>query len=575
MIANVLAAVGLQAKAVVDPQNSRTAQVAAQRFLSRRAITGRRFAQRLVLARKAHHALAIASSGSRSTYAPSQLSQPWRALGPMQVATSAYGNVTGRVTAIAADPNDATGNTVYVGTSGGGVWKSINAAGPAAAVSFAPLTDDLPAFSNGNLASLSIGAVSIQPGGTGVILAGTGDPNDSLDSYYGSGLLRSSDGGLTWSLIQNSSDFATTGLTDFYFIGEAFAGFAWSSSTPSLVVAAVSQSAEGELVDADYYDYSASSSPNVAGLYYSTDAGQTWLLSTITDGPGQVIQTASIPFAGQGNAATSVVWNPMRQSFYAAVRFHGYYGSSDGITWTRLANQPGVELTTTECPTNPNSVGSEGCPIFRGALAVQPGTGDTFALSVDIYNFDQGLWQDVCATIAGSCSSATVSFGQQLPATALEDGMGAIDNGDYSLWIGAVPSGGDTLLFAGTADIFRCDLNSNCAWRNATNTATCAAAGVAPFQHSVDTTFSGSLSIMYFGSDGGVWRSTDDVHQTQPACSADDANHFQNLNGGIGSLAEVSSMAEDPGESGVMLAGLGVNGIAALTRSAGGRGRRS
>ena len=37
-----------------------------------------------------------------------------------------------------------------------------------------------------------------------VVLAGTGDPNDALESYYGSGLLRSADGGLTWSLISES-----------------------------------------------------------------------------------------------------------------------------------------------------------------------------------------------------------------------------------------------------------------------------------------------------------------------------------------------------------------------------------
>ena len=43
-------------------------------------------------------------------------------------------------------------------------------------------------------ASSSI-AFTVQPGETGVILAGTGDPNDVLDSYYGAGILRSIDSG--------------------------------------------------------------------------------------------------------------------------------------------------------------------------------------------------------------------------------------------------------------------------------------------------------------------------------------------------------------------------------------------
>jgi len=41
---------------------------------------------------------------------------------------------------------------------------------------------------------------------------------------------------------------------------------------------------------------------------------------------------------------------------------------------------------------DPTATGSTACPIFRGALAVNPVTGDTFALTVDVNNLDQGLW---------------------------------------------------------------------------------------------------------------------------------------------------------------------------------------
>src|SRR5208283_5630969 len=120
-----------------------------------------------------------------------------------------------------------------------------------------------------------------------------------------------------------------------------------------------------------------------------------------------------------GNAATAVVWNPVRQMFYAAVRYHGYYQSSDGIVWTRLTNQPGTTLTTSACPTDPNGVGSTSCPIFRGALAVQPATGDTFALTVDANNLDQGLYQDVCALTGTSCASTKIAFNKKLTSTPL------------------------------------------------------------------------------------------------------------------------------------------------------------
>jgi hypothetical protein len=114
----------------------------------------------------------------------------------LQVITPNYGLVTGRISSIAIDPADPTGNRVFVGTTGGGVWLSQNA-GTAGSVVFTPLTDTPGGFDAVRYASISIGTVSVQPGGTGVILAGTGDPNDALDSYYGAGVLRSPDGGNT------------------------------------------------------------------------------------------------------------------------------------------------------------------------------------------------------------------------------------------------------------------------------------------------------------------------------------------------------------------------------------------
>ncbi|MHB1957117.1 MAG: beta propeller repeat protein, partial [Sulfobacillus sp.] len=135
--------------------------------------------------------------------------QPWQPVGPGQIVTSQFGDVTGRITSIAIAPWDASGNTVYLGSTGGGVWKSTNAASSdPTTVTWQPLTDDPPAYSGINITSLSIGAVSVQPGSSpnGVVLAGTGDPNDVLDSYYGAGILRSGDGGATWGLITQSSD---------------------------------------------------------------------------------------------------------------------------------------------------------------------------------------------------------------------------------------------------------------------------------------------------------------------------------------------------------------------------------
>ncbi|MFZ0394731.1 MAG: choice-of-anchor D domain-containing protein [Terracidiphilus sp.] len=499
----------------------------------------------------------------------SSSSANWEPLGPFQVFSANFGLVTGRISSLALDPADSTANRLVAGTTGGGVWISQNAG--TASVSnmvFVPLTDQVSALYGAEDSSISIGAVTVQPGGTGVILAGTGDPNDALDSYYGAGLLRSADGGNTWKLIEGTSD-VESGLAalDHGFLGEGFAGFSWSTVSPEVVVAAVSQAYEGELVDADLDGYS------YTGLYYSNDSGATWHLATITDGAGQDVQGPNDAWAGvDGNAATSVVWNPVRKLFVGAVRFHGYYQSPDGVTWTRMTAQPGTGLTTAMCPTNTSMTGSPACPIFRGALAVNPTTGDTFAWTVDVNNQDQGLWQDACTLKSGACSSQSILFAQQWSTAALEtptwQGAITIANGDYNLALAAVPSGQDTLMLAGANDLWKCSLAAACIWRNTTNSTTCMSAKVGEYQHAI--AWSAALPTEIFvGNDSGLWRSLDTIGETGSGCASSDASHWQNLNGALGSLAEVEDMAGVPLTPYTLMAGLGANGTAGIKGATG------
>jgi hypothetical protein len=490
------------------------------------------------------------------------LGAAWTAVGPAEVSSQSFGNVTGRVTALAIDPNDATGNTLYVGTTGGGVWKSTNAAGAATSVSFVPLTDTLSVFNAGagssTTPSLSIGALAMNS--AGVLLAGTGDPNDATDSYYGSGILRSADGGNTWTIAQGSKDGVAGNHT---FFGMSVAGLAFSAANPSLAVAALSTSAEGIATNAPDSTYS------LPGLYLSTDAGVTWQLATILDG-NQTVQGPGFAAAGVAPAATAVAWNPLRQMFFAAIRAHGYYQSPDGVTWTRMTHQPGAGLTTAVCPANPASTA---CPIFRGALAVQPGSGDMFALTVDSGNLDQGLYRDTCASTGTQCASSTVLFATALDAAPLEVGGGSkqILQADYNLALAAVPAGTDTLLYAGTIDLYRCSLAAGCTLRNTTNAENGCLnpAQVFPAQHAIALLANGATPLLYLGNDGGLYRSTDGVKEQAAPCSTDDASHFQNLNGGLGSLAEIVSFAQDPVQTGTLIAGLGALGTAGTGTASG------
>ncbi|MFZ0744440.1 MAG: sialidase family protein, partial [Terracidiphilus sp.] len=528
--------------------------VQAQRFLAQRGWSATQ-------PPGAYRRLRVATlrAQAATTAAPSA----WQPLGPIAVLSPSYGLVTGRVSSIAFDPADSTGNRVFVGTTGGGVWLSQDAGtSNASNVVFTPLTDALGALSGALDASISIGAITVQPGGTRVILAGTGDPNDAMDSYYGAGILRSGDGGNSWSLIQLTQDQM------YAFVGEGFAGFAWSTVNPQLVVAAVSQAYEGTVVGAE--------DPGVSyeGLYYSNDAGLTWSLARISDPGGTDVQGPLDGFdSPHGNAATSVVWNAARRMFVAAVRYHGYYQSSDGVTWTRLAAQPGMGLTAAMCPTNAWSTGSVACPIFRGTLAVNPQTGDTFAWTVDAENQDQGIWQDACAMSAGACTNSSINFSTQWSAAALETnttlGSATIESGDYSLALTAVPSGQDTLLMAGANDLWKCSLAMGCVWRNTTNTDTCMSAQVGEYQHALAWNPGNPLEILV-GNDSGLWRSMDAIGETGPVCAATDVTHFQNLNGGLGSLAEVVSMSPVTAASPyTMMTGLDANGTAGVKSTTG------
>jgi hypothetical protein len=552
--------------------------------LSRRAATGAAGSQLQAHSQAQVHSQAQGQGGAT-----------WQPLGPTAVLSQSFGLVTGRISSLALDPSDLYGNTLYVGTTGGGVWKSQNAATSSSTiVSFIPLTDDLEVTVNGKQealsdvedASISIGAVSVRPDGTGeVILAGTGDPNDARDSYYGAGILRSADGGTTWSLISSTS---VTSYPVYYFDGEGFAGFAWSTVNTDLVVAAVSQAYDATLVNAVWHGAS------YEGLYYSTDGGATWSLATITDGSSGDVQGPEDVFVSpDGNAATSVVWNPVRNLFIAAVRYHGYYQSSDGKTFTRLPDQPGTSASTSGtipslssswCPTNAGgSTGSPGCPIFRGTLAVNPLTGDTFAWTVDEYNQDQGIWQDKCSAANNACVSPTMwttAQAQQWGTAALEtndpdQGVATIENGDYNLTLAAVPSGQETMLLAGANDLWQtnCPYSQGCRWRNTTNSTTCMSAKVGEYQHALAWNASNPLEI-FVGNDSGLWRSVDGVSESslatpEPVCSSTDASHFQNLNGSLGSLADVTSISQAGATPYTMMAGLGTNGTAGVASTTG------
>ena len=98
-----------------------------------------------------------------------------------------WGPSSGRITGMVNLTSGTHAGRVVVGTAGGGVWTSDNSG-----TTWTARSDQA--------ASLAVGAVSVDPANSSHLIAGTGESNNSGDSYPGFGVLSSTDGGGTWAM---------------------------------------------------------------------------------------------------------------------------------------------------------------------------------------------------------------------------------------------------------------------------------------------------------------------------------------------------------------------------------------
>lgn len=117
----------------------------------------------------------------------------WFNLGPK--------NQGGRSRTMLIDANDASGNTVFIGSVGGGLWKTTNIA--QANPNWTPVNDFL-----GNIA---ITTLAQDPSSLNVMYMGTGEGYFNSDAIRGLGIWKSTNGGATWNQL------ASTNTSDFYY----------------------------------------------------------------------------------------------------------------------------------------------------------------------------------------------------------------------------------------------------------------------------------------------------------------------------------------------------------------------
>ncbi len=184
----------------------------------------------------------------------------WTSLGPLPVTNEVpifgtdrigppLASATGKVTAIAVDPT--TSGRLFIGTSGGGVWMSTNSG-----ISFVPIFDAQP--------TLAIGAIALDSGTTPpTIYVGTGEANNTVDSYFGLGMFISTDLGNSWT--------RNTGLGGFTNL--SFSRIAIDTSkTPRVIFAALSTGSSSNRAGNNFINSSIVNN----GMWKSPDAGATW-----------------------------------------------------------------------------------------------------------------------------------------------------------------------------------------------------------------------------------------------------------------------------------------------------------
>jgi photosystem II stability/assembly factor-like uncharacterized protein len=229
----------------------------------------------------------------------------WTLIGPEPEENGFWGPNSGRIAAVAVDPTDT--NIVYAGAAQGGVWKTTDGGN-----TWAPLTDQQ--------ASLATGSLALDPQNHLTLYVGTGEENNSGDSYYGAGILKTTDGGNTWAQIPGP--FAGGGGG-----GSRIGGIAVHPTNSNVVLAAVGCCAAN------------------SGVYRSTNAGATWT---------QVLNVS-------GSQAYNVIFDPTNgNNAYASIDDHGMYRSADGGNTWAAANGSG----SSTLPTGGNT--------GRVALAMDP-----------------------------------------------------------------------------------------------------------------------------------------------------------------------------------------------------------
>lgn len=305
----------------------------------------------------------------KQTFSASGDPQQWVSIGP--------NNVGGRMLSLAVNPQNT--NIVWAGSASGGLWKSTTGGEGASAWTYV----------NTGFNALSISTIAIDPASPNNMYIGTGEVSfyhsgqvgtPGARSSYGIGILRSTDGGsswsqtdLTWTLPQftavekiiinplNTNTLYAATSEGVY--KSADAGLHWVKvSTHLMAMDILMDPDDTSSVYAAHGNLNSTSDP---GLYKSIDAGATW--NKLTNG---------LPSSNFGR--TSLALSP-------TVSFVVYAGIADGNSGSIIGLYKSVDAGASWSLSNStNYVAGQGW--YDNVIAANPHTPESlYCAGLDIY----------------------------------------------------------------------------------------------------------------------------------------------------------------------------------------------
>ncbi len=426
-----------------------------------------------------------------------------------------YTITEGRVNDIVVDPTTTTPGSIvaYLGSDGGGVWKTTNCC--TAATTWTSVTDDAL------LSTINIDTLTIDPHNHNVIYAGTGDLTYGTFSSGSQGILKSTNAGATWTLL--GANVFGPGLPEApgeYPQYQAVGKVRVDPNNSSRVVAGTK-----------------------TGLFFSYDGGNNWTGPCTTNNFNTQRQDITgLELTNMGGGVTRIIAAVGVRGYATYVQFNLNQNGANGIYkgtmpssgcpadfvpittnangWTGMNATSGVPCnlpkgnTGSSCDASTNQMGridiaiapSNPNYIYAQVQSINPNLGQS--LGGSLFSGCNGAHGCQLAAWRSTDGGTTWSQVPGSPGDSLRDCTGTLD-GDYPQnWydqgIAVDPNNPDRVFFD-TFEIWFWQ-NGNTTW----NDTTCGYSTVqSPLPLHVDqhalAFVPGSSSILLAGSDGGVY----------------------------------------------------------------------